>query len=97
MPTYIGLVKFTAQGISNIKGSPARIDAAKEVYKSFGAELKAIYVTLGQYDLVTITEAPDDETAAKLSLAIGSAGNVTSQTLRAFTEEEYGQIIAALP
>jgi uncharacterized protein with GYD domain len=52
---------------------------------------------MGRYDIVAISEAPDDETAAKVALAIGSAGNVTTETLRAFTEDEYRAIVAALP
>ena len=62
-----------------------------------GAEIKATYLVLGRYDLVVIMEAPDDETAAKVSLAVGSQGNVKTETLRAFTEEEYRSIITALP
>jgi uncharacterized protein with GYD domain len=52
---------------------------------------------MGQYDLVSIVEAPDDETLAKLVLSVGSLGSVSSETLRAFTEDEYRQIVTALP
>ena len=62
-----------------------------------GAERKQFYLTLGRYDAVVIAEAPDDETAAKVALAIGSAGNVRTEILRAFAEDEYKKIIAALP
>ena len=61
------------------------------------AEIKAAYLVMGRYDLVVITEAPDDETAAKASLAVRSQGNVKTETLRACTEEEYRSIISALP
>jgi len=57
---------------------------------------KDFYRVMGQYDAVCISEAPDDETAAKLILAVGSKGNVRSETLRAFTEEEYRKIVGAL-
>jgi uncharacterized protein with GYD domain len=97
MPTYITLIKFTHQGISNIKEGPARVDAGRETLKTFGSELKAFYLTMGRYDAVAISEAADDTAAAKVALAIGSAGNVTTETLRAFSEEQYREIVAALP
>ena len=97
MPTYISLIKFTHQGVTNIKEGPARLDAGKDTLKAFGSELKTFYLTMGRYDIVAISEAPDDAAAAKVALAIGSAGNVTTETLRAFTEDEYRDIVAALP
>jgi uncharacterized protein with GYD domain len=75
----------------------ARLDAGKDTLKRFGSELKAFYLTMGQYDIVAISEASDDAAAAKVALAISSAGNVTTETLRAFTEDEYRQIVADLP
>ena len=97
MPTYITLFRYTQQGIENVKEGPARVDAAKEAFKAMGGELKEFYLVMGQYDAVVIGEMPDDETVAKLSLAIGSKGNLRTETLRAFTEDEYRKIIAALP
>ena len=97
MPTYITLYQLTQKGIENIKESPARLDAARQAGKAMGAEGKAFYLTMGQYDFVVIGEAPDDESVAKVNLAIGSTGAVRTETLRAFTEEEYRKIIAALP
>lgn len=97
MATYISLLRFTQQGIKSIKDSPGRIDGARKAYQAQGANLKAIYLTMGQYDLVTISEAPNDEAVAKLTLALGSLGNIQTETLRAFTEDEYRKIIAALP
>lgn len=97
MPTYVSLIKFTHQGVTTIKQGPARLDAGKETLKAFGSELKAFYLTMGPYDVVAISEAPDDAAAAKVALAIASAGNVTTETLRAFTEDEYREIVAALP
>ena len=96
MATYITLVRFTSKGIENIKESPDRLDAAKQGYRAMGAELKKFYLTMGQYDAVVIGDAPDDETAAKLAMAIGSLGAIRTETLRAFTEEEYRKIIADL-
>jgi uncharacterized protein with GYD domain len=97
MATYVSLIKFTQQGITNIKDAAARLDSRKESLRALGTELKAFYLTMGRYDVVAIIEAPNDETAAKAALASGSDGNVTTETLRAFTEDEYRAIIAALP
>ncbi len=97
MATYIILARLTQQGIQNIKESPNRLDAGKQAFRAMGAEIKAFYLVNGQYDFVNIIEAPDDETMAKVILALGAKGNVRTETLRAFTEEEYRKIIAALP
>ena len=97
MSAYIILVRYTQQGVQNIKESPARLDAAKKAFQAMGAELKQWFLVMGQYDAVVVAEAPDDETTAKLALAIGSLGSVRTETLRAFTEDEYRKIIAALP
>jgi len=97
MATYIILFRFTQQGIKNIKESPDRVDAAKQTFQAMGAKVKEFYSVMGKYDTVFIVEAPDDETIAKLTLAIGSLGNVRTETLRTFTEDEYRKIIADLP
>jgi len=97
MATYISLLKFTCLGIEKIKESPARLDAAKQAFQAMGAELKEFYFVMGSYDIVIISEAPDDETVAKLALSIGSQGNIRTETLRAFTEDEYKKIISELP
>ena len=97
MPTYIGLFNYTQQGIQNIKDSPARLDAARKAAQAMGVEIKATYLVMGQYDTVVIAEAPDDETIAKLALATASLGNLRTQTMRAFTEDEFRKILAALP
>ncbi len=96
MATYVSLLKFTDQGIRNIKESPARLDAAKQAFQAAGGELKQFYLALGNHDAVVVADAPDDETAARLLLAIGSIGAVRTETLRVFTESEYRKIIAAL-
>ena len=97
MPTYISLVRYTDQGMRNIKESPKRLDAAKKTFKAMGGELKQWYLALGRYDAVVISEGPDDETAARLAVAVGAQGNIRTETLRVFTEEEYRKLIAALP
>ena len=97
MPTYITLVQFTQKGIENIKESPARLDRVKAAMKAAGGEMKAFYLTLGRYDMVVVSEAPNDEAFATTMLAISAAGAVRSETLKAFSEDEYKKIIAAIP
>ena len=95
MPTYITLIRWTEKGIENVKDSPSRLDAAKKAFQAAGAELKEFYLVQGRYDIVIVSEAPDDETVARLALAIGSKGAIRTETLRAFKEDEYRKIIAA--
>jgi uncharacterized protein with GYD domain len=97
MPTYITLAKWTQKGIESVKESPARLDSFKKIIQSLGGTLKGFYMVTGQYDMVIITEAPDDEAVAKAVLTTGSKGSISTETLHAFTEEEYRKIIAALP
>ena len=94
MPTYIVLASFTGQGIANVKDTLKRGEAAKAAAKKAGASLKDLHWTLGQYDLVATFEAPDDETMTALGLEIGKAGNVRTQTLRAFSAAEMKAILA---
>ena len=96
MPTYITLLNWTQQGVQNIKESPSRLEQAKAATAAAGGEMTAFYMTLGQYDMVAVIEAPDDATYAKVMLSIASQGGTRSQTLRAFTEDEYREIIASL-
>jgi uncharacterized protein with GYD domain len=97
MPTYITLVNWTQKGIENVKDSPGRLDSWKDVVKQSGCELKSFFMTMGDHDLVTVVEAPDDETYARLTLAVAALGNIRTKTLRAFTEEEYRRIVGGLP
>jgi uncharacterized protein with GYD domain len=97
MPTYISLVNYTQQGIEKVKESPARLDAVRKVYEAAGGKLLQFYLVMGRYDVVVIGEAPDDKAVAKIALTIGSKGAVRTETLRAFTEDEYRKIVAELP
>ena len=97
MPTYITLVNFTQKGVENVKESPQRLDAAKQAFIGMGAELKEFYLVMGQYDIILVSEAPDDVTVAKIALTLGSIGNVRTESFRAFKEDEYREIIASLP
>ena len=96
MPTYVSLLRYTERGIANVKESPKRLDAFKDALKKAGGSLKSFYLTMGRYDIVAAYELPDDEAAAKVMLAVGSLGNIRTETLRAFTEDEFRKIIASL-
>jgi uncharacterized protein with GYD domain len=97
MRTYISLLTFTQQGVENVGAQGARIDDMKKAYRSAGGELVAYYPTMGQYDGVAIYRMPDDTDAARLVLATMSKGNVRSETMRAFDEDEYRKILDGLP
>ncbi len=97
MPTFISLISYTDQGIRNVKDSPGRLGAARKMLQEMGGNLKEAYLTMGRYDLVVISEAPDAETIAKFMLAVGSIGNVKTTTLTAFPEADYMRIISDLP
>lgn len=96
MPTYIALMKWTSQGISRVKDSPNRLDSGREAFKKMGVEIKDTYLTMGRYDLVCMIDAPDDETLAQAMLSLGSQGNLTTETLKAFDEGQYRKIIGSL-
>jgi uncharacterized protein with GYD domain len=96
MGYYVTLVRYTQQGAAKIKESPARLDAAKKAAEAAGGKIHAWYLTMGKYDAVIISEFPNDEASAKFMLSTGAMGNVTTQTLKAFTETEYRKIVASL-
>jgi uncharacterized protein with GYD domain len=97
MPTYIALLRWTPQGLQNVKQSPSRLDAARKGFEAAGLRFKDFYMVTGQYDMVAILDAPDDVALAKAILALGAQGSVKTETCRAFTEAEYRQVIAGLP
>jgi len=96
MATYVILSSFTDQGVRNIKDTTKRADAVRSTAKKFGVKVSEIYWTLGAYDVVAIFEAPDDSAITALALALGSAGNVRTQVLRAFDRDEMKDILARL-
>ncbi|HEU0157121.1 MAG TPA: GYD domain-containing protein [Stellaceae bacterium] len=96
MPTYIMLANWTDQGAQKVKESPRRLDAAKKALVDMGGEFKSLYMTMGDYDLVAVYEAPDDAVAARFTLLLGMPGAVRTKTLKAFPEAAYRQIIASL-
>jgi uncharacterized protein with GYD domain len=96
MPTYIVLGNFTDQGIRNVKDTPKRASAVREAAKRFGASVKSLYWTIGAYDVVTLIDAPDDESVAALLFSIGSQGNVRTQSLKAFEADEVERILGKI-
>jgi uncharacterized protein with GYD domain len=95
MPTYVGLLNFTDQGIRTIRETIQRADGAAELAQQYGASLQT-YWTAGPYDVVYILEAPDDKSATAFLLDDGSRGVVRTTTLRAYDREEMSGIIERL-
>ena len=97
MPTFMVSMNFTDQGIGTIKDAPKRVKGARDLAKKLGIEIKQIYLTAGDSDLVAFVEAPMGDNIAKFALALGSKGNVHTRTGRAWTEAEYLKLISELP
>lgn len=97
MSTYVTLYRLTEKGVQNIHDSPKRIETLRKMFKESGAEIKEFYALMGQYDIVVVAEAPNDEVILKLNLAVDAMGNVTSQTMRAFSEAEWRKMVAQIP
>jgi uncharacterized protein with GYD domain len=95
MPIYVTLGRYTQQGITRIKESPARLDAGIKAAEAMGGKVHAWYLTMGQYDSVFIVEFPSDEVCAKYMLSVSALGNLTTQTMTAFTEDEFRKMVAA--
>jgi uncharacterized protein with GYD domain len=96
MATYLMLGQWTDQGIRNVKETTRRAEAFKAMATKGGAVVKDLYWTLGQYDLASIIEAPDDMTVNTLLVSLGALGNLRTQTLRAFSSDEMDQILAKM-
>ena len=96
VPTYVMLANWTDPGAQKVKESPRRVDTARKALADMGGEFKALYMTMGEYDLVAVYEAPDDAVAARFTLLLGMLGTVRTKTLKAFPEAAFRQIIASL-
>lgn len=96
MPTYVALLKYTSQGIARVKESPNRLDAGRAAFKNIGVEIKDTYLLMGRYDLLCVVEAKDDDALARAMLTLGSQGNVQTETMRAWNEDEFRKIIASI-
>ena len=96
MTTYIMLLNWTDMGIRNVRESPKRLDAARKQLADMGGAFREFYLTMGEYDMVAVCEAPDDAVAARFAMQLGTGGNVRSRTLKAFPEGAYREVIASL-
>jgi uncharacterized protein with GYD domain len=96
MALYIVLANWTDQGIRNIKDSPDRLDKARALAKKHGCEFRQFHLTIGTADMVVMIEAPGDEAMASFALALGSAGNIRTTTLKALSEDAYRKIVGGL-
>jgi uncharacterized protein with GYD domain len=96
MITYVTLVNFTDQGIRSAKDTVKRTEGFRDMAKKFGVTVNEVFWTQGQYDLVAITEAPDEISGTALNMSLCALGNVRTQTLRAFSAAEMKQIIAKM-
>jgi uncharacterized protein with GYD domain len=96
MPTYISLINWTDQGITNVKETVDRAARVEELAQKYGGRFERLYWTVGPYDIVAILEAPDDESATALLLEIGSLGNVRTTTLRAYDRDQMSSILGRL-
>jgi uncharacterized protein with GYD domain len=88
MPTYVMLTNLTADGVRTLKNNPGRVAEVNKEVEQIGAKVVAQYATLGQYDFITVVEAPDEKTIAKVSVELGSRGTMSSQTLAAIPADE---------
>lgn len=96
MSTYFVLVNWTDKGVQQVKDSPRRFEAAKRALAEMGGEIKSVYLTMGEYDLILICEASDDAVMARFVMQLGMLGFVRTRTVKAFPESAYREIIASL-
>jgi len=97
MATYVTLYRFTDQGIRNVKDSPKRLEQAIKAGEAMGMKVLGAYYTVGEYDLVVISETDDETVGIAHTLAVGALGNVRSTTMKAFTAAEFAAIIQKMP
>src|SRR5258706_14354511 len=96
MTTYVMLANWTDQGVLKVKDSPRRLDAAKKALKDMSGEFKSFFLTMGDYDIVAIYEAPDDAVAARFNVKLSMLGNILTRTLKAFPGTGYLEVINSL-
>ena len=97
MPAFITLFKYTPQGLATIKESPDRIMKSRALVEKLGGRIIGIWLTMGEYDLVAVSEAPNAEVAVQVAMMVCGTGTVSSQTMPAFSEEEFAGIVARMP
>ncbi len=93
MSTYVSLVNWTDQGIRGFRDTIRRAENFAGLVKGAGGTVRELLWTVGEYDIVHVTEFPDDESGAAALLELGSAGNIRAQTIRAFNAAEMAAII----
>ena len=93
MPDYIMLTNLTADGVQTLKNNPSRVQEVNKEVEQLGVKVKEQWATLGQYDFITVVDAPDESTMAKVSIELGSRGTMTSQTLAALPAEELAKAL----
>jgi uncharacterized protein with GYD domain len=96
MPTYVTLMNWTDQGVRNVRDTVQRRGQADELAQKHGATIEEVYWTVGPHDIVTIVEAPDDESVTAMLLELGSAGNLRTTTLRAYDSDQMSGILQRL-
>lgn len=94
---FILSINWTDQGIRSVKDAPKRAQAARDLGKKVGVEIKQLFLTSGDSDLVAIVETPNGDNVAKFALALGAMGNVRTRTARAWSESEFHKLISDLP
>jgi uncharacterized protein with GYD domain len=97
MPTFILSLSWTDQGIRTVKDAPKRAQAARDLAKKLGVDIKQVYLTSGESDFIIIVESPSGDNVAKFAMAVGAQGNVRTRTARAWSEAEYQKLISELP
>jgi uncharacterized protein with GYD domain len=97
MASYVMLMKLTEKGARSVKEIPARVAEGMKAWEAMGGKTLSFHVTMGPYDYVAVGEAPSDEVAAAYALALAAQGNVTTLSMKAFTAQEMGAIVAKLP
>lgn len=96
MPTYISLVRWTQQGVANVRDSQNRLDSGRKAFREIGVEIKQVHMTMGRYDLIMLLEAPSDDAVATALLSLAAQGNVQTETLKAWNEDEYRKITGSI-
>jgi uncharacterized protein with GYD domain len=96
MPYFVSLIRYTHEGMSKIKESPSRLDAARKAAEGVGGKIHTWFLTMGRYDAILVSEFPSDEACAKFTLSAGALGNISTETMKAFPEAEYRKICGSL-
>jgi uncharacterized protein with GYD domain len=97
MPRYVSLIDWTERGIANFKDTVDRYEASQQQFEQLGVRIVDVYWTLGEHDIVSVLEAPDDETATAALLAVGAQGSIRTKTMRAFSRDEMRRVIDKAP